>query len=66
MKLTAHQLALIIDTLNHSLMVSNWNGCYNTKSREKVRDDIAAIMDEMSVEILIGNANFTDDADAGI
>lgn len=66
MKLTAHQLALIIDTLNHSLMVSNWNGYYTAKSREKVRDDIAMIMEEMSVEIVTGKANFTVDADAGI
>jgi hypothetical protein len=66
MKLTAHQLALIVDTLNHSLMVSNWNGYYTAKSREKVRDSIAMIMEEMSVEIVTGNANFTVDADAGI
>jgi hypothetical protein len=66
MKLTAHQLALIIDTLNHSLMVSNWNGCYTAKSRENVRDDIAMIMEEMCVEIVTGKANFTVDADAGV
>ena len=66
MKITAHELAVIIDTLNHSLMVSNWNGVYTHKSRERVRDLIADIMGEMSVEIITDKANFTIDADAGI
>ena len=66
MKLTAHQLAVIIDTLNHSLMISNWNGFYTVKSRESVRDLIAQIMNEMSVEVIIDKPNFTIDADAGI
>jgi len=66
MKLTAHELAVIIDTFNHSLMVSNWNGAYTHKSRERVRDVIADIMNEMSVEIITDKANFTIDADAGI
>lgn len=66
MKLTAHELAVIIDTFNHSLMVSNWNGVYTHKSRERVRDLICEIMNEMSVEIITDKANFTIDADAGI
>ena len=66
MKLTAHQLALIIDTLNHSLMVSNWNGAYTHKSRETVRNVIVEIMNKMSVEVITDKANFTIDADAGI
>ena len=66
MRLTAHDLALIIDTLNHSLMVSNWNGVYTHKSREDVRNVIAEIMEKMSVEIITDKAEFTIDADAGI
>ena len=66
MRLTAHQLAVIIDTFNHSLMVSNWNGVYTHKSREDVRNAIAGIMNEMSVEVVTDKANFTIDADAGI
>jgi len=66
MKITAHQLAVIIDTFNHSLMVSNWNGVYTHKSREDVRNVIADIMNKMSVEINTDKANFTIDADAGI
>ena len=59
MKITAHQLALIIDTLNHSLMTSNWSGVYTHKSREDVRDVIAEIMEKMSVEIITDKAEFT-------
>jgi hypothetical protein len=66
MKLTAHQLAVIIDTINHSLMISNWSGYYTQKSRENVRDLIATIMNEMSVEVVTDKANFTIDADAGV
>lgn len=66
MKLTAHELAVIIDTLNHSLEVSNWNGHYTAKSRENVRDLIAVIMNEMSVEVITDKANFTIDADTGL
>jgi len=66
MKLTAHELAVIIDTLNHSLTVSNWNGYYTAQSRENVRNAIAGIMNEMSVEIITDKAEFTIDADAGI
>jgi hypothetical protein len=66
MKLTAHELAVIIDTLNHSLTVSNWNGYYTAQSRESVRNVIAQIMNEMSVEIITDKPNFTIDADAGI
>ena len=65
-KITAHQLAVIIDTFNHSLMVSNWNGVYTHKSREDVRNVIADIMNKMSVEIITDKAEFTIDADAGI
>ena len=66
MRLTAHQLAVIIDTINHSLMVSNWNGYYTAKSRENVRDLIATIMNEMSVEIITDKPSFTLDADTGL
>jgi hypothetical protein len=66
MKLTAHELAVIIDTFNHSLMVSNWNGAYTHKSRERVRDLIAEIMNKMSVEVITDKAEFAIDADAGI
>jgi hypothetical protein len=66
MKLTAHQLALIIDTINQSLMISSWRGVYTHKSREDVRNVIAGIMNEMSVEIITDKAEFTIDADAGI
>jgi len=65
-KLTAHQLAVIIDTFNQSLMTSNWSGVYTHKSRENVRNVIAGIMNEMSVEVITDKAEFTIDADSGI
>jgi len=65
-KLTAHQLAVIIDTFNYSLKVSNWGGYYTHESREDVRNVIADIMGKMSVEIITDKAEFTIDADAGI
>ena len=65
MKLTAHQLAIIIDTLNHSLMTSNWRGAYPHKSRESVRDLIADIMEKMSVEITTDKAEFPGDCQGG-
>jgi len=66
MKLTAHDLAVIIDTFNYSLKVSNWGGYYTHESREDVRNVIADIMGKMSVEIITDKAEFTIDADAGI
>ena len=66
MTLRAQELAVIIDTLNHSLMVSNWSGYYTAQSRENVRNAIAVIMNEMSVEIIADKAEFTIDADAGV
>lgn len=66
MKLTAHQLAVIIDTINHSLMISNWSGYYTAQSREGVRNVIAEIMGEMNVEVVTAKADFTIDADTGI
>jgi hypothetical protein len=66
MKITAHQLVVIIDTLNQSLVISNWSGVYTHKSREDVRNLIAAILGQMSVEVITDKAEFTIDADAGI
>ena len=65
MKLTAHQLAVIIDTFNHSLMVSNWNGVYTHESRERVRDLIAKIMNDMSVEIITDKEELPGDYQGG-
>jgi hypothetical protein len=66
MRLTAHQLVVIIDTINQSLVISNWSGVYTHKSREDVRNLIADILGQMSVEVITDKAEFTIDADAGI
>ena len=65
MRLTAHDLVLIIDTLNYSLRVSNWGGYYTHKSREDVRNVIADIMGQMSVEITADKAEFPGDYQGG-
>ena len=65
-KLTAHQLAVIIDTINQSLMISSWRGVYTHESMENVRNVIADILGQMSVEVITDKAEFTIDADAGI
>jgi len=64
-KLTAHQLAVIIDTINQSLVISNWSGVYTHKSREDVRNVIAGIMNEMSVEVVTDKAELPGDYQGG-
>jgi hypothetical protein len=64
-KLTAHQLAVIIDTINQSLVISNWSGVYTHKSREDVRNVIAGIMNEMSVEVITDKAELPGDYQGG-
>jgi hypothetical protein len=65
MKITAHQLAVIIDTFNQSLMTSNWSGVYTHKSREDVRNLIAAILGQMSVEVITDKAELPGDCQGG-
>jgi hypothetical protein len=65
MRITAHQLAVIIDTINQSLVISNWSGVYTHKSREDVRNAIAGIMNEMSVEINTDKAELPGDCQGG-
>jgi hypothetical protein len=65
MKLTAHQLVVIIDTLNQSLVISNWSGVYTHKSREDVRNLIAAILGQMSVEVVTDKAELPGDCQGG-
>ena len=57
MKLTAHQLCVILDTLNHSLKFVEFSSSYTHESREGVRDAIAEIMDEIKLEIVTGTPN---------
>jgi hypothetical protein len=65
MKLTALELAVISDTLNHSLTVKGWFG-FTEEARTIVRDKVMKIMEEMNVEVITDKAEFTIDADAGI
>jgi len=68
MKLTAKDLAVILDTLAVSLSISdaiNFHR-YSKESREETGNKIGLIMDELGVEILPGEPNFTIDADTGM
>jgi len=65
MKLTSHQLAVIIDTINYSLRVSNWGGYYTHESRENVRNAIADILGQMSVEVITDKAELPGDCQGG-
>ena len=64
-KLTVHQLAVIIDTFNYSLRVSNWGGYYTHESREDVRNAIADILGQMSVEVITDKAELPGDCQGG-
>ena len=66
MRLTAHDLALIIDTLNQSMRISNWGGVYTYDGRERVRNKIAYILEQMEVEIITDNPTYALNADMGI
>ena len=53
-KLTAGELFVICDTLNHSLKIMNYEG-FTQETRERVRDKIFSIMDTMEAEVICGD-----------
>ena len=52
--ITAGELFVICDVLNKSLRVSNYEG-FTHETRERVRDKILLIMDNMNAEVVCGN-----------
>ena len=52
--LTAGELFVICDTLNHSLKISNYEG-FTHENRERVRNKILNIMDNMNAEVVCGD-----------
>jgi len=54
MKLNAGDLMVIVDTLNHSLKVMNYEG-FTEATRERVRDHVLKIMSQIEVEVVCGN-----------
>ena len=53
-KISAGELFVICDTLNHSLRISNYEG-FNHETREWVRNKIFNIMDTMEAEVVCGD-----------
>ena len=54
MKLSAADLMVIADTLNHSLRVMNYSG-FTTETRERTMIKVLDIMENMEAEIICGN-----------
>jgi len=54
MKLSAGDLMVIVDTLNKSLQIYNYEG-FTKKTRERVRDQVMDIMSRIEVETLCGD-----------
>ena len=53
-KLSAGELFVIYDTLNHSLKIMNYDG-FTQETRERVRDKILSIMNTMEAEVICGD-----------
>ena len=54
MKLNAGDLMVIVDTLNHSLKVMNYEG-FTEATRERVRDHVLNMMSQIEVDVVCGN-----------
>jgi hypothetical protein len=54
MKLNAGDLMVIVDTLNRSLRVCNYEGFTDT-TRERVRDHVLNMMSQIEVEVVCGD-----------
>lgn len=48
-QLTAHDLAVIANTLHETLGITNWPGMYTREARERVLQCIASIMGETPI-----------------
>ncbi len=56
-KLTAADLMVIADTLNHSLQFKNWGlngGGFTTETRKQTMEAVIDIMADMSLEVVYG------------
>jgi hypothetical protein len=52
--ITAAELLVIVDCLNQSLIVLNYEG-FTKETRERVRDKVLRIMDYMDAEVVCGD-----------
>ena len=54
MKLTAADMMVIVDTLNHSLRIGNYGGGFTTETREQTMSAVIDIMANMGAEVVCG------------
>ena len=52
--ITAAELFVIVDCLNHSLSILNYEG-FTHETRERVRDKVLRIMSDMEAELVCGD-----------
>lgn len=52
--ITAGELFVICDVLNKSLSILNYEG-FTAETRERVRDKVLRIMDDMNAEVICGD-----------
>jgi hypothetical protein len=53
-KLTAADMMVIVDTLNHSLRVVNFSG-FTTETRERTMNKVIDVMSNINAEIVCGD-----------
>ncbi len=54
-KLTAADMMVIVDTLNHSLRIGNYGGGFTTETREQTMNAVIDIMANMGAEVVCGD-----------
>ena len=55
MKLTAADMMVIVDTLNHSLRIGNYGGGFTSETRERTMNKVIDIMSNIDVEVVCGD-----------
>lgn len=54
MKLSAADMMVIVDTLNHSLRIGNYGSGFTTETRERTMNKVIDIMANMGAEVVCG------------
>jgi hypothetical protein len=52
-KLTAADMMVIVDTLNHSLRIGNYGGGFTTETREQTMNTVIDIMSNMNADLKV-------------
>ena len=56
-KLTAADLMVIVDTLGHSLRISNYGGGYTRETREVIMNKVIDVMMDINAEVVSKGSN---------